>query len=82
MHLRCGKPAAAARELFTALNRDPGDLDALLLYCRCWHELGDIPNARRTNTEARRRIDRMLDTQLLTPGEAHQWYERFAQLLP
>jgi tetratricopeptide (TPR) repeat protein len=82
VHLRCGNPAAAARDLFTALSRDPGDLDALLLYCRCWVELGDIPNARRTGTEARRRIDRMVETQLLTSGEAHQWYERFAQLLP
>jgi hypothetical protein len=81
VRLRCGDPAAAARELFRALNRDPGDFEALLLYCRCWLELGDIPNARRTSTEARRRIDRMAETQLLTTGEARQWHERFAQLL-
>jgi hypothetical protein len=82
VHLRCGRPAAAARELFAVLQRDPGYLDSLLLYCRCWVELGEFPNAMRTGTEARHRIGRMADAQLLTPGEAQQWYERFAKLLP
>ncbi|RJQ75388.1 hypothetical protein D5S17_21090 [Pseudonocardiaceae bacterium YIM PH 21723] len=82
VHLGCGSPAAAARELFVALERDPGDLDALFLYSRCWVELGDIPNARRTIAETRRRISRMVDTQILTPGEAQQWLESFDRLLP
>ncbi|MGZ3147196.1 tetratricopeptide repeat protein [Lentzea chajnantorensis] len=81
VHLLLGDPGAAARELFTVLARDPGDLDALVAYCRCWLELGDVQNARRTGAEARRRIERMVDTQLLTSGEAQQWYERFARLL-
>lgn len=81
VHLARGDAAAAAREVFAALDRDAGDLAALLLYCRCWLDLGDLPNARRTDIEARRRIERMVDTQLLTTGEAQQWYERFARLL-
>ncbi|MDX8037383.1 hypothetical protein SK803_44925 [Lentzea sp. BCCO 10_0856] len=81
VRLRRGDPRTAARELFTALSRDAGDLAALVLYCRCWIELGDLPNARRTDVEARRRIARMVDTQLLTTGEAQQWYEKFDRLL-
>lgn len=81
VHLRRGDPRAAAREVFAALDRDPSDLGSLLLYCRSWLELGDLANARRTDIEARRRIERMVDTQLLTVGEAQQWYERFARLL-
>jgi hypothetical protein len=81
IHLSSGDPGAALTELYGALVRDPGDLAALWQYCRCWIELGDPAKAGQTATEARRRIDRMFDAQLLTAGEAQLWRERFAELL-
>lgn len=82
VHLRCGDPGAAAREAHAALEQDAGDLRSLVLYCRSWSDLGDASNAARTRNEALRRIDRMVETQLLTVGEAQQWREEFARLLP
>ncbi|MBM7856260.1 serine/threonine-protein kinase [Lentzea nigeriaca] len=81
VHLRRGEPAAAAREAHAAAARDFGDLASLLLYGRCWIELGDLHNARLTEIEGRRRIERLVAAQDLTKGEAQQWYERFARLL-
>jgi hypothetical protein len=81
VHLCGGDPTTAARELFAALNRDPSDLASLLLYGRCWLALNNGEKVRQTVTEARRRVDRMSDAQLLTTGEAQQWRERFVQLL-
>lgn len=80
VRLRGGDPRAAARGLHAVLERDPSDLPSLLLYCSCWLELDDVENARQTRAEARRRIDRMRDTQLISTGEAEQWHELFDRL--
>jgi len=77
IHRRNGDPASAAKELYDALELDPTDLDALLLYAQCWMDLDDRASAAAVADAARRRISGMVRAGVISGREGQQWNDRF-----
>ena len=73
--------ASAANELFEAVQLEPADFGALLLYGACFRDLGGHEAAEQVVQEANRRLDRMVTNQMIEESEAQQWRGQFAMLL-
>jgi len=81
LHRRWDNVAKAADELYEAVELDPTDLDALLLYGQCWDDLGQPANAADVVQEAHHRINRLVMAGMLAETEGQRWHEAFDRLL-
>ena len=71
----------AAQELYQAAELEQSDMEALFLYGDCLREFGDSNAVTQLIQEARRRLERMVITELMQEKEAQQWHEQFDTLL-
>jgi tetratricopeptide (TPR) repeat protein len=80
VYRRKGDLGRAAGELYDAIEVDPTDLQALLLYAQCWIDLKDTGNAAQVVGMARRRISGMVGAGLITRTEGQRWNDEFDHL--
>jgi tetratricopeptide (TPR) repeat protein len=70
----------AAREFYEAVELEPSDMRALYSYGECLRGLGDTNGTAQLIEEARRRINKMVNVELMDKAEAELWLEKFDSL--
>lgn len=71
----------AAQELYEAAELEPADMESIYLYAQCFKDMNKPDEFAQIVREARRRLDRMVKSELMKEEEAQKWHEQFNTLL-